>query len=426
MLLVGITVTMMVGLSLTVLGLPGPPDRVLADFAIDTSQGSGGWGTGDEVVRIRHFGGEPLEGDARVLIQLDGVTTSVDATDQGFADGTFSIGESWQTTLTISVGQRIQVGLVHDASNALVASSDVVAGLGGSTTPPPPPPPVITVDNAPIVTSIVGSVADTGNLGADDGSVATLTEANVAIPVVTVRNPTTVPTQISITSPNNVLASDNARATLNAATDLIGVAGFTAPAGATTITKVELGAEGVKSSGGTQDARLSYLFSGLPGGTNAVHSYSTGADQTYYVDVTGDRTWTPTNLANVQVQFQRLSSQQNINVDHLFLRVTYTTTPVWDSEAVVDFQAVGGTGNRNLELEYAAAGDTFAVQVWDWTAGQYNTRGVPLDQASLTAWTYPLTATEFDGSNKVRFRIVDVATASQGTLQLDYARVVWT
>ena len=136
-LLVGITVAMMAGLSLLVLNIAPPDDQVIADLAIDIGSGPGGWGDGDETLLVRHLGGERVDG-VEVILFIDGVRTDITPTDQGFTDGELRIGEQWIGTVSIDEGARVEVALLHKEGNAIVASTSHIAG--GSTGPIVPPP----------------------------------------------------------------------------------------------------------------------------------------------------------------------------------------------------------------------------------------------------------------------------------------------
>lgn len=125
-LMVGITVTMMAGLSLLVLNIDGPPDNVHADLAISAGPGAGGWGTGDETILVRHLGGEAVPGDLTVVVLIGAARTDLVPTDQGWLDGKLRIGESWAGTLTVNEGDRLEVGLLD--RRGFITTADLVAG----------------------------------------------------------------------------------------------------------------------------------------------------------------------------------------------------------------------------------------------------------------------------------------------------------
>jgi len=100
------------------------------------------------------------------------------------------------------------------------------------------------------------------------------------------------------------------------------------------------------------------------------------------------------------------------------------TCQTYQMDMQMDFISVPAPTPRVLELRYSADIDTFVVEVWDMIAGTYRPRGVVLDSASLTTWSYTLTDNEYSGGS-VRIRFVDrtQTAATSGTLTLEYARV---
>lgn len=424
-LLVGITVGMMVGLSLLVLNFPAPHPQPASDLALAIGPGSGGWGDGDEVLQVRHLGG-PSVGSIRLFVELDGSSSQFEPADQGFADGTFTIGETWIQTLTIPDGSTIKALLVDLDRGALVSRADLVASDGGVTVPPLP---TSSTDNMPLVTMFTGSSADLGNLQADDGAVATLTESSGSGSPITARlAPTTVPTAVSVGTASNVLLSDDQDARMNSATDLLGAAGFVMP-NHQSIQSLRIGIEAAKNAGSSDTARVWYSVNDVPGATDMTRTFNTGADQTFTVDVTSDRTWTKALIESMQVRVQRLSSAQELRVDQLFVEVTYVPPATQALQARVDFtnvQPIAGT--YTVQLEYRVTVDTYRVEVYDWNTASFTARGATLTATTDTMWTYTLTGAEVDVANKaVRIRFVDLAPATgPGTLSLDYARVVST
>lgn len=133
-LLVGLTVVMTVVLAGLLLVYDGPEAPPQADLAVTLSPGVGGWGTGDEEVRIRHLGGPAVPASSHVL--LDNGTASWDLTGAAlggaFADGELAIGETWRRTARIHASAlvSVQVSASTGSSSVLLASLSLVPGGG--------------------------------------------------------------------------------------------------------------------------------------------------------------------------------------------------------------------------------------------------------------------------------------------------------
>lgn len=95
-------------------------------------------------------------------------------------------------------------------------------------------------------------------------------------------------------------------------------------------------------------------------------------------------------------------------------------------EVEAEFSGVPNGALHQLELEYSIADETFDVQVWDWNASAWKTRGQTLIQGQPTEWTYRLTDDEYDPNNsQVLIRFIDTSDGStKGSLSLDYLWVV--
>ncbi len=124
MMLVGITVAGMSALALLVLAMPAPVGQLHAELAVETLAGPGGWGSGDEVVRLTHRGGEALDADnVRVLLTINGHGTMFEgvALGGGFADGRLNIGEAWHWAGLIQESDVVEVEVVAVEQNHLLA-----------------------------------------------------------------------------------------------------------------------------------------------------------------------------------------------------------------------------------------------------------------------------------------------------------------
>lgn len=139
LMMVSITIVMAVGFQTYISGAtPTAQDRTFVDLSGHVMDGDDGWGSGDEVVRLTHTGGEPLEEDpTTVRITVDGTTRVYAGQDLGssFSDGTFTIGERWESPsgdLTIAHGQTVFVEVVTgDHTQELAASLELEARGSG-------------------------------------------------------------------------------------------------------------------------------------------------------------------------------------------------------------------------------------------------------------------------------------------------------
>lgn len=139
-LLVGITVMVAVALGLMLLSFSGPTKEVHVELAVSLDPGSGGWGTGDERVRVRHLGGDALLMEpSRVLIVVGSqdYSRSGSALGSTWADGALSIGEMWEAQMNIPANAPVRVGVVGGGVGepTLVSSQNLVASASTATNP---------------------------------------------------------------------------------------------------------------------------------------------------------------------------------------------------------------------------------------------------------------------------------------------------
>lgn len=174
-LLVGITVAVMVALSIMLVGFLQPDDQVRADLELAVHPGQDGWGTGDETVRIRHLGGEPVpQSGFRIVLVLNGTSTvfkgsTLDA-GGGWDDGQLTTGETWSTVTHIPFRSLVELGVIDDQHGRLLNSA-VFTALGqgavtGGTAPTGPTAP--TADFTAACTVLVCDFTDTS---VDDGTI---------------------------------------------------------------------------------------------------------------------------------------------------------------------------------------------------------------------------------------------------------------
>lgn len=138
-LLVGMTVIAAVGFGAMLFAFEGPADLLRVDLNLRTDPGTGGWGTGDEVLQVLHQGGEAITDDGvTIRYTLDGVTrcfgagTGCAALGSAFSDGQLTIGETWEAPALPPPGLEsdteldVQVSFRGDSSQLLAAG--LVAG----------------------------------------------------------------------------------------------------------------------------------------------------------------------------------------------------------------------------------------------------------------------------------------------------------
>lgn len=386
----------------------------------------------DGRILLQHRGGDRLPlAEGRLLLTVDGLAVTRPLTDLAaqVGDGTsWALGESLcvagpQPPCLYAEGQVSELRLVQGERLAVAGLPGATGGASyhyvGSATP--------------TMGTVISLAA--AQSASDAGVGATLLEAATAQPATsgTVTRSGSAQSATSATNPSNVLTGDlsgdtsDQRATLTDNGDAIEVSGFTAPSGATAITSVTIGYEGMKSSSGgnSPDVLLSYKLSGVAGAASLTQSLTATADAQATVDVTADRAWTVADLSTLAVRVAVTNNpSRDALLDHVYVTVGYTAPAVstYTLSVVLDVPGVPTDGQNVLQVRYRATSDTFRIQVWDGSA--YTTRGAILDATAATLWTYTLTAAEAN-SGAPRLRIVDVApdSTAQGSLLLDFVRV---
>lgn len=289
-------------------------------------------------------------------------------------------------------------------------------------------------------TYVASGVATTGtqaNLAnaqtPSDGTEATLTEGAVAGSAGTA-GPTKFSGATASTggavNQNNVLTSNDVWAELDTTGDLIEVTGFDLPADAVSVTALTIGYEGRKDSpgGGSPATRIDYKTTGgytLGTAGNGLFTESATADTDRTKSVSGF------SVADVEAMTIRvvLVADENRNplIDHVFARVTYTTSPPtnYRLDAQLNWTGVPSGTVQNVELRYRTLTDTFNVQVWNFATSTWRTCTGALSSATLTSYSCPLTLPAEYSSGAVRVRFTDATPTgtSQGQLFLDHARM---
>ncbi|MEA3165320.1 MAG: Archaeal Type pilin, N-terminal [Thermoplasmata archaeon] len=183
-LLVGITVGMAAGLGFLLLSFDGPEAVPQVNLGVRVEPGNANWGNGDETIVIHHGGGDAVEASAiavRYSINNGPVTTVTGnalatgnaANAAVFADGRFSIGESWRSSnLNLPATAKVHVNVVHrgGASSALVAVDLIPAQVSaGSNCPFDTSAPTGSWTQSPPDLTITSNTAVTLTLQLTDG-----------------------------------------------------------------------------------------------------------------------------------------------------------------------------------------------------------------------------------------------------------------
>lgn len=201
----------------------------------------------------------------------------------------------------------------------------------------------------------------------DDMKMLYIAEAGVERAVRAIRDDVTSTTQtgtadmrgsgtsgsVSISNPDQMRYIDGSTATINNNSDDARLSSFDLNYPNTRITSVLLGVRASRASGGTgATIQVSYTTNGSfpQAGNTALTQALTTTLTTYTASITSDRTWTwPTiNSSNFIMRAVRTAGNRDINIDAMFLRVTYeidTNTEAWytGSYVTLPINLNGGT-----------------------------------------------------------------------------------
>ncbi len=423
-LMVAITVMMMVGLSVLILSIDGPSDQTFVELSISLLPGGLAWGEGDEEVLLVHGGGEALKrDDARVTISINGVVTTYEgaALDGDFADGSLTLGESWgKSDLTIPVNASVDVNFIGKSGNNIVASAAMTASssLASSTLP------ATTYVGSEIVTT-ASSAVDFINAqnDADGDAVATYIETSVpGGSSTTTLSPGNINNfNVETGDATPVLVDDGNDAQMLTTSHFIHVDQFDVPTAALAVTKVVIGFEGERKTGAATDPIVRLTYSGI-GGIPSSQDFALGqAEAERTLDVTADRLWTIADIESMVLEVNViLGSTKVIDIDHMYVTVTYNEAPQTDLALEYAWTGVPDRAIEQFQIRYQATGDTFQVQVWNGVA--WTVRG-SLTSTTLAVFSYSMSTAEYNGgAPKIRFVDLDSGTL-QGTLEIEYARV---
>lgn len=428
-LMLGITIAVFTGFSLFVFESFSADEsqRLRTDLAVLQDGGR---------YLLQHRGGDALDlAEGRLLATVDGSPVDLPLTALA---GQTADGEHWRIGETLCISgpvppcqyDRKDVSdLRLTYGNAVVLSDSGFGATAGAS---------LTYVTQSATT--VGTVTDfaAARSTVDDAD-ADLAEGGTSNPAGAASSTVSGTTQTSnsVTTPDDVFSgalsgdSGNLRAYLDGTGDWIEVTGFTAPSAAASITGITIGFEGLvqSTSGQLPILQLSYRVGATPGATTLSQTPTATTDLQYTQDVTADQPmgWAASDVNALTVRLEVTNSPVNryAGVDHVYVTLQYTTAPTttYRMDITMDVGSIPEGTGQVLQLRYHALDDAFRVQVWDGSS--YVTRGVTLNAATSTSWSYTLGASEVL-SGTVRLRFVDVAPAgtSQGHLFLDYVRVV--
>jgi len=549
-LMVALTVAV-AGAMVTVIygAVPASQDQHRASLSASIHESDGGWGTGDETVRVSHEGGDAIpQSFLTVVVAIDGTETrytdgGADPLDHagqdafGGGDTRFVIGDRWESPeITIPPGARVAVTVVdHEAGKTLWTGS-FRAGGGACTvdTSPPTvtgwtqsPPDVDTETSGPVTvdatvsdncgvdtsqdphlhyrvndgtdpaftdagamslqsgTTWQGSIPDqswgaqgghtleykvvdmadqSGNTAdstlqqdeiedagarayvqvplsmdtgtavndaaarsADDGGAsATLAEEQTDEQSSTDEHYGSASSGTATTPANAEDEPDDAYATVDANGEAVTVTDVDRGSG--DIVTVEIAVEG-KHDGGKDVAQDDTItLSHDEGPTSERYDLDT-TDQTEYLEITGDKaSWSWSDLQNLDVTatctcHDNRNDEKVFSIDALWLRVEASVKTYELQTDRLTFDPLQGASPYTLELRYRTGGsEAFQAQVWDGSA--WTVQSPNLDQASYTVFAEELTAGEVAAGPQIRILDTGTAQSTQGTLDLDYVRVV--
>lgn len=157
----------------------------------------------------------------------------------------------------------------------------------------------------------------------------------------------------SVTNVDRIRYEEDGNAAINNSTDLALLQTFDANYTNTRITSVSLGVRADRNSGGTgATLEVSYTTNGtFPEAGNTVLTQALTATQTYYyADITADRTWTWATImsSNFKLRAVRTAGNRDINLDYLFVKITYeidTNTEPWSTGSYQSYPITLGAGS---------------------------------------------------------------------------------
>lgn len=383
---------------------------VLDNCGVDTTQ--------DPHLHYRvNAGSDPAFNDTGAMTLESGTTWNGTIPDPTWADHGGKTLEYKLVDMTDENGNTGESGV----------QQDVIEDTGGSTTTP--------VTTFTVIEGTASSNPESA-ASSDDGSEATFTEEGTTTSTsFTMDANGFEDPQNTWSDETNAFTSDDTYATTTSTSPVSYLQ--SSPSTITNVSSVILHAEvSINPDGGqSNDAfQLAACFpSGACGDLSAEQGSST-SDVNITYDVTdsnthplGNASWTESDLEALQLEITPAVQGQTDGtwrVDRAWTTVSGNVTR-YSLEVQGDFSNVS-SGTHTLEQEYRVDGDTYDVQVYDWTTDTWNTRGPTLDQGSATTWSYQLTSDEYDGANdRVRMRYLDRTDGTtQGQLFVDYLQVV--
>lgn len=178
---------------------------------------------------------------------------------------------------------------------------------------------------------------------------------------------------------------------------------------------------------GSTTATISYSLSGTPSANTRTVTL-TESEQEFVHDVTADRAWATSDMAQLAVRVTASTTGgADIEVDHIFVRVTTASgAATFSLNMTLDFTGIP-SGDHELQMRYRLnpAGESYTVEVGDGTTW----RSCPGTLSAVAYAVYPCTLLASDinsGAMKVRLRDADVTSTSQSAIELEYARVTTT
>lgn len=275
----------------------------------------------------------------------------------------------------------------------------------------------------PMVTGTAAS--DTDARSADDaGAAATITEEDTGTTSSTDAHHGTASSGTADATANAEGSPDDSYTVMDASTEDVEVSGY--PGGTGSITQVEIALEASHDGGMDRGSPDTLELSHTLGSTSQTYPLST-TDEQRFLDVTGDRSWTWSDIETLGVRatcqcHDNRNDARVFSVDALWVRVTSTDSAFQLETDRWSFDTLGAGSTHELELRYRTdSAESYDLQIWDGST--WNT-ATALDQGSFTIWTQTLTSGEASAGPEIRILDQGLDDGTQGSVDIDYARVV--
>jgi hypothetical protein len=196
------------------------------------------------------------------------------------------------------------------------------------------------------------------------------------------------------TNPTNAYAdgSGYASSTVDGNQQVYGGYGFSLPSNASVI-QVRVGLDTYRSGGDGNDAILLGISNGTWLSTTQEQSLTT-SEATYWIDITGWTSWTPTNINSIQTRVNHVrygSSTDEVRLDYIQVEVTYTV-----ATTTVTYSPISNSGTWTNPGNAHANGGGYAEsdangeqqRYWGYNFALPSNAVINQVRVRLDAWTY--------------------------------------